>query len=246
MMRSILSREHPEFALAGIALSAIAGFSGLTARVAHNQHFFKDYRRQRKIPTLSGPGRTAANLIGYAGKDVGVLPLGTAVAGGLLKKGNRTGAAAVMGAVTSSVVLAHLFDRVLPHRTPPPGRREPFNPSFPSGHALRTSSLILTASYVLARETKLDAKIIGGSALALAAATGVDRVLLDRHWTTDVVAGWLGGLALAAIAGAGYEVSTRKYPRINRSPSARAPRSRPTTSRRKKAKLSRSGSSPRQ
>ncbi|HVF39345.1 MAG TPA: phosphatase PAP2 family protein [Gemmatimonadaceae bacterium] len=226
MSKSRSSLKRPEYPLAGIALSAAGTFALLTARVAHNQHFFKDYRRQRKIPTLTGHGKTVAHLIGYAGKDVGVLPLGGAVASGLWKTGNRTGATAVMGAVTASIVLAHLFDRVLPHRSPPPGRREPLNPSFPSGHSLRTSALILTSSYILARESKLDSRVIGGSALGLAALTGIDRILLDRHWTTDVIAGWLGGIALAATASAGYEMKRKS----THKPRKRAPRRKPRKS----------------
>jgi len=207
---------HPEYPLAGIAIAAAGAFALLTGRVAHNQHFFSDYQRQRRIPRLRGPGQKAATLLGYAGKDVGIIPLGLAVSAGLWAKGNRGGAGAVIGAVCAASGLSHVFELVLPHRTPPPGRRDPLNPSFPSGHALRTSALILTASYVLSRESKLDPRVIGGSALLLAGITGIDRILLDRHWTTDVVAGWLAGLSVAAIAGGGYEVIARSYPELSR------------------------------
>ncbi|MDQ3243200.1 MAG: phosphatase PAP2 family protein [Gemmatimonadota bacterium] len=207
---------HPEYPLAGIAIAAAGAFAILTWRVDHNRNFFSDYQRQRRIPRLRGPGKRAATLLGYAGKDAGIIPLGLAVAAGLWTKGSRGGAGAVIGAVCAASGLSHLFELVLPHRTPPPGRRDPLNPSFPSGHALRTSALILTASYVLSRESKLDPRVIGGSALLLAGLTGIDRILLDRHWTTDVAAGWLAGLSVSSIAGSGYEVVTRSYPGLNR------------------------------
>jgi undecaprenyl-diphosphatase len=42
-------------------------------------------------------------------------------------------------------------------------------------------------------------------ALAVPVASGIGRLYLDRHWSSDVVAGWLAGLSVAAACAGVYE-----------------------------------------
>jgi undecaprenyl-diphosphatase len=84
--------------------------------------------------------------------------------------------------------------------------------SFPSGHAATSAAVVVTLCYVLARERIISwptAIIVGG---AVPLAVGLTRVYLDVHWTSDVVAGWAGGLLVAAVAAAVYEWLRKRAP----------------------------------
>ncbi|MGX1162427.1 undecaprenyl-diphosphatase [Arthrobacter sp. SLBN-100] len=70
-------------------------------------------------------------------------------------------------------------------------------PSFPSGHTLNTTVVIGVLLYIMclqfqmlwARITAITAGVI------FIIAMGLSRVFLGHHWLTDVMAGWLLGLA---------------------------------------------------
>jgi undecaprenyl-diphosphatase len=71
---------------------------------------------------------------------------------------------------------------------------------------------VVTLCYVLARERIISwpvAILIGGSVPLV---IGVTRLYLDVHWTTDVVAGWMVGLFVAAASAAVYELLRRSAP----------------------------------
>ncbi|WP_461189115.1 phosphatase PAP2 family protein [Arthrobacter sp. Z4-13] len=71
------------------------------------------------------------------------------------------------------------------------------SPSFPSGHTLNTTVVIGVLVYIMclqfqmlwARITAITAGVI------FIIAMGLSRVFLGHHWMTDVMAGWLLGLA---------------------------------------------------
>jgi membrane-associated phospholipid phosphatase len=65
--------------------------------------------------------------------------------------------------------------------------------SFPSGHALRTVVLVLGVAYVApARPGRRTVVALG----AVVVAIGISRVYLGEHHPSDVIAGWLAGVAL--------------------------------------------------
>lgn len=74
--------------------------------------------------------------------------------------------------------------------------------SFPSGHTLNATVVTGIVVYLLLR--RLESAWARATALSLGAAfalaMGLSRVYLGHHWVTDVIAGWLLGLAwLAAV-----------------------------------------------
>lgn len=86
-----------------------------------------------------------------------------------------------------------------------PKRRARREQSFPSGHTLETAAVALTAGHVLWREGMADARIAFPIATMIPMLEGVGRLYLDRHWTTDVIAGLLAGITVASICVSGYE-----------------------------------------
>jgi undecaprenyl-diphosphatase len=71
------------------------------------------------------------------------------------------------------------------------------SPSFPSGHALNSTVIAGLVAYLLLRrlETRLARVITVILAAGWAIAIGLSRVFLGHHWLTDVVFGWILGLA---------------------------------------------------
>lgn len=86
--------------------------------------------------------------------------------------------------------------------------------SFPSGHTSGSTALALVIAYVLRRER------IGGASwvamLFIPLAVGASRVILDMHWASDVVGGWLIGSAYAAAVSALYELALQRHERRRR------------------------------
>jgi len=72
--------------------------------------------------------------------------------------------------------------------------------SLPSGHAATATGAYVFLVFVLARERIVarGTAVVFGVAVPLL--VGVSRVVLDVHWATDVVAGWLLGLAVVSAA----------------------------------------------
>lgn len=79
--------------------------------------------------------------------------------------------------------------------------------SFPSGHALNatlTAGVLLLVFLPFARDRRPLRWAMWVAALVLAIVTGVSRVALGVHWTSDVVGGWLLGVAVVAATAAGF------------------------------------------
>ena len=84
-------------------------------------------------------------------------------------------------------------------------RRGKVEPAFPSGHTADATAVLATGAWLLVREGVLPARIAIPLASALALGTGVSRVVLGWHWTTDVLGGWMTGMGVAAECALVYE-----------------------------------------
>jgi membrane-associated phospholipid phosphatase len=88
--------------------------------------------------------------------------------------------------------------------------------SFPSGHALNSmivgaGAVVLGWSATRSRPGIRAALIAGAAALVLA--TGFDRVGLGVHYPSDVVGGWLIGLATVLVTTAAFSIDVRPVER---------------------------------
>jgi membrane-associated phospholipid phosphatase len=85
--------------------------------------------------------------------------------------------------------------------------------SFPSGHALNSALgagvfLLVLLPFTAGRPGRRVA--LWAVVIAVPLVTGVCRVGLGVHWTSDVVAGWLLGMAVLATTAAGFEAWRRR------------------------------------
>ena len=117
------------------------------------------------------------------------------------------GAATILLAGVTATALNPVFDNWLPQRPAPPGHASPRKPVFPSGHAFGPAAVGLTAAYVLHREEVARGSIALPVALAIPLALSGSRVLLEKHWISDVLGGYLAAVAVAAASLVPYETS---------------------------------------
>ena len=127
------------------------------------------------------------------------------ISGALFRQGVGARAALPLFASVTSELASRVFDRLPPNRKPPPGHPNQQKPSFPSGHANETTAVTFTTAYVMAREDKMAAGPAFAIAIVLSIASPASRLYLDRHWTSDVIAGWCLGGSIAAACAAIYE-----------------------------------------
>ncbi|MET8153364.1 phosphatase PAP2 family protein [Actinoplanes sp. NPDC049668] len=77
--------------------------------------------------------------------------------------------------------------------------------SFPSGHALNAT--LAAGVFVLVLLPVVQGRrrgLLWCAAIAVAVLTGLTRVVIGVHWTSDVVAGWLLGVAFVAATAAAF------------------------------------------
>lgn len=133
---------------------------------------------------------------------VAVLSLLTLAVAGFLWMRGMYGAmflvlTATLGGLVASSLLKHLFDRARPDLVP--HLSHVYTSSFPSGHSMLSAVVYLTLGTLLGRfvrERSLQAYFLI-TALLLTFFVGISRVYMGVHYPTDVLAGWVAGLAWA-------------------------------------------------
>lgn len=135
---------------------------------------------------------------------IAVLTLATlAVAGFFLLQRKRASTlyllVAVGGGLLLSTLAKNLFDRPRPDLVPYGSIVH--TASFPSGHSMLAAVVYLTLGALVARtfpQRRLKVYVLCLVTL-ITILVGVSRVYLGVHWPTDVLAGWLAGVAWACL-----------------------------------------------
>ena len=222
-MTPINSSPRPERLVLIVGLcsvAALAMFASLAAEVLEGDVFALDqlilmaFRDPHNLDLALGPRwlqESARDITALGGFTV--LTLVSLVATLLLALHRRRRealifAATVIGAQAISAIAKIVIDRPRPILVP--HHDLVYATSFPSGHALMTPVVYLTLATIIASgETRPHLKAILPICAALViVAVGISRVYLGVHWPTDVLAGWLLGLAIALCASIALRANT--------------------------------------
>ena len=205
-------------ALGAVACAAAAGFVAIARASARRETAAADEKVREATAAPDGSKtREAAKKMAPAGKWWTYIPsalvAGTYVLAGRgprddeAERSRRVGAGAVLLAGVVATALNPAFDHIVPQPPAPPGHDSPRKPVFPSGHAFGPGAVGLTAAYVLAREGLARGEIALPIAAALPLVTAGGRMLVEKHWASDVLGGYLGAVTLASACLAAYEVT---------------------------------------
>ena len=197
------------------AVSAL-GFGLVSLAVARGKTLRFDKQAKRSVHRLRVDSahpktlRIAALGTTPLGKWWAYVPASLISARRLQRHGRTAAAVTVASSAAAAGLMSLLLDQTVSKRAPPPERHEPGKQSYPSGHALKSSAMALTTGYVLLREGLAPSWSVAPLGLASLAA-GAGRLVLDRHWTSDVLGGYCAGVALGATCAELYELCAHAH-----------------------------------
>jgi undecaprenyl-diphosphatase len=204
-VRSLTSRIS--VALAILALACATGFLLVAACVRRDGEVGFD---QPVISLVRGIGLPPETW--HAVTELGgliLLPVGAGLVAWLLSRGQVADAAIVAAALIGATLFTDAVkDAVARPRPPDPVLGPAVGYGFPSGHTLNsTATYGLVALYAWRSRMRPTARRIAVVALAsIPFLVGMSRIALGVHWPSDVLGGWLAGMAVvfvvAAITGA--------------------------------------------
>ncbi len=149
--------------------------------------------------------RWAADFSALGSPPVLTLLVASVVVALLLGGRRHLAAWVLITSLGASLLVTGVKDMVERPRPPAPQRLDPFvgdSFSFPSGHSLGAMAIYAYLGLLLARlaPTRAAARFVLASSLALPIVIGLTRIYLRVHYPTDVLAGWLAGLAWVGLA----------------------------------------------
>jgi undecaprenyl-diphosphatase len=198
----------PVIGLFTTAAVATAGYLLVSSAVARGKTRDDDRRARRKIVRRSSkPLRIFSEATGHIGKWYVHMPVAALGASALARTGHRQAAATLASTSVIAAAASRLLDRIHDHRTPPPGKHDPSAQSYPSGHAIETTSVAFVAAWILASERISPAFVVAPATVVISLISGLGRLVLDRHWVSDAAAGYCAGIALGAACAGTFELS---------------------------------------
>jgi undecaprenyl-diphosphatase len=210
-VKQVVRRERGTLIATAAVLLLIAGFALLAGEVAEEQTESFDRAILRGLRDADGQPRgpywlqtALLNLSALGSTAVTTLVVVLASAFLLLKRRARLALLVIGCGVGAAIAIVVLKDHV--------GRERPMivvalesarGLSFPSGHSLIASAIYPTLGILLSTafvDRRLKVFTIA-TAVVLALVIGFTRVYLGVHYPTDVIGGWMLGLAWAIVCG---------------------------------------------
>jgi len=194
-----------------VIVAGIWGFISLADRVQEGRTQAFDERVLTAVRRLENPAQPIGPpWMAEVGRDltalggVTVLLLATVAVLGFLGLSRKLGLMtfvllATLGGLGLSSLLKVLFVR--PRPSVVPHLSHAYTSSFPSGHSLMSAVVYLTLGALLTTlvtRRRLKVYILAVS-LSLTGLVGISRVYMGVHYPTDVLAGWMTGLAWAVL-----------------------------------------------
>lgn len=226
-LRELLARPQSSlFGAALLVLLALYGFVKLAdhlgePRLGGVDRWLLALARTHVVHAVDSPAaRIAWNLTALGSTTV--LTLVTTLAVGLLLLQRAPyqalyAATASLGGALLTGGLKAMFSRARPNVVQPLVPADGF--SFPSGHALGSTVVYLTLAVLLATRVRgrLAKLYVLSVALLLAGLIGISRVLLGVHYPSDVLAGWMVGVAWALSCWLAFELWMGRTRRVRSS-----------------------------
>ncbi len=134
-----------------------------------------------------------------------LLPLGAGLVAWLLWRRRRADAVVVAIALIGATLFTDVVKDLIARPRPPGPHFAPASGySFPSGHTLNsTATYGLIALYLWRTELDLAVRRIAcGVLVAIPFLVGLSRIALGVHYPSDVVGGWLAGMAVVLLVAA--------------------------------------------
>ncbi|RYZ37805.1 MAG: phosphatase PAP2 family protein [Myxococcaceae bacterium] len=209
-----------------LVVACVLGFVALSDEVHEgetqdiDERIVRSLRREEDPAMPRGPwwlAETARDVTSLGGAPVLSLITLTVCGFLLVARRYRTSLFVLSATVTGWLlngVLKNLFHRprpsVVPHLT------ETMSTSFPSGHAMLSAITYLTLGALLAQfaqQRRVKVYILS-VALLLSVLVGCTRVYLGVHYPTDVLGGWVAGLAWSLLVTVAARSMRRRSPAL--------------------------------